>query len=86
MFRAEQLKNDFTIITHDLDFSRIHAYSGLSKPSVILFRFEKINLTVVSEFFIQNLESITEDISVGSFIVVDFNHIRIKKLPIKSGG
>jgi predicted nuclease of predicted toxin-antitoxin system len=36
-------KSNEIIITHDLDYSRIHAISGAGKPSVILLRIEPVS-------------------------------------------
>ena len=76
--------NDFIIITHDLDYSRIHAYSGQQKPSVILFRIEPLTLKRMSEILSQHLQQLEPDLMKGAFIVIEEGQIRIRQLPIKN--
>ena len=76
--------NDFIIITHDLDFSRIHAYSRKSKPSVILFRIEPLTTERISELLLSHLTLLHDDLMKGAFVVIENGQIRVRMLPIKS--
>ena len=78
---AEQ--SDEIILTHDLDFSTIHAFSGKSKPSVILFRLNPISSELLHQLLTESLPIIREDLQHGAFITIDKNGIRIRKLPIR---
>jgi predicted nuclease of predicted toxin-antitoxin system len=71
------------IITHDLDYSRIHALSGAAKPSVILIRIEPITNELILDFLKANLENIKADLLKGAFVVVETNYMRLRDLPIK---
>ncbi|MCX6351857.1 MAG: hypothetical protein NTX03_08335, partial [Bacteroidetes bacterium] len=71
------------IITHDNDFSSIHAFSGKHKPSVILFRHQKINASVVWSILEKHLSELKEDLLRGVFVSIDEYSIRIRELPIK---
>jgi len=42
----EARENEEVILTHDLDFGTLLAFSKTAKPSVIIFRIEKINSLV----------------------------------------
>ncbi len=76
--------NGFIIITHDLDFSRIHAYSGKSKPSVILFRIEPLTIERIAGLLLPNLNQLEADLMKGAFVVIENEQIRIRELPIKT--
>jgi predicted nuclease of predicted toxin-antitoxin system len=71
------------IITHDLDYSRIHALSGAATPSVILFRIEPVTSEIILNFLRSNLDQLKNDLEKGAFIVVESDQIRIRDLPIK---
>ena len=77
-------KHNYIIITHDLDFSKIHALSGKSKPSVILFRAEPLTLEFMQMVLTENLHQLEIDLVNGAFIVIEEDQIRIRTLPIKS--
>ncbi len=78
------IDNDYILITHVLDFSRIHALSGKQKPSVILFRVEPLTIEFMKNVLTENLKSIESDLLNGAFVVVEEDQIRIRSLPIKS--
>lgn len=76
-------EKDLIIITHDLDYSRIHAYSGKSKPSVILFRIEPLTLQRMADILQSHLQVLEAELMQGAFVVIEEGQIRIRKLPIK---
>jgi predicted nuclease of predicted toxin-antitoxin system len=71
-----------TIITHDLDFGKILAFSGDSMPSVILFRIHHIHAEVFHELLNQSWEHIAEPLATGALVVIETESIRIRMLPI----
>lgn len=71
------------ILTHDNDFSSIHAFSGKQKPSVILFRHQKISTEIIYKILEKHLPDLQEDLKNGVFVSVDEYSIRIRKLPIR---
>ncbi|MCW5909325.1 MAG: DUF5615 family PIN-like protein [Chitinophagales bacterium] len=76
--------NQQIIITHDLDFSRIHALSGRGKPSVILFRAEPLTLDFMIQTLSQHLKLLEDELKKGAFVVIETDQIRVRLLPIKS--
>ena len=76
-------KNKYTIITNDLDFSRIIAVGNLSMPSVITFRMPQLNKVIFSQIMTLNLADLSDLISEGSLITIDNKKIRIQPLPIR---
>lgn len=75
-------KNDETIITHDNDFGILHAFSGKSRPSVILFRLQKVSTEILFEILKKNLPEMLPDLDGGAFVSIDEYSIRIRELPI----
>ncbi len=76
-------KNEYVIITNDLDFSRIIALGNLALPSVITFRFPRLNKVIFTEIMSMNLPDLIEPLTEGSMITIDDKKIRIQSLPIK---
>jgi len=76
-------KNNYVILTHDLDFGTMLAHSNEDGPSVIQIRTE--NMTPVS--YGKKLISIIKNVGVylndGALVVVDENRNRIRMLPLK---
>ena len=70
------------IITHDLDFGKLLAFSGNSLPSVILFRVHNINAKIFHELLSQCWEQIQEPLEVGAFVVIEIESVRVRILPI----
>ena len=75
--------NKYTIITNDLDFSRIIAVGNLSMPSVITFRMPQLNKVIFNQIMSLNLVDLSGPISDGSLITIDDKKIRIQALPIR---
>ena len=71
------------ILTHDTDFGTILALTGTNKPSVILFRWELINVNNLFQFLEEYLPQLEKDLIKGSLIVVDHNKIRVRPLPFE---
>jgi predicted nuclease of predicted toxin-antitoxin system len=77
-------KSGETIITNDLDFSRIMAKSGARLPSIVTFRLSALNLHIFEEICALNFERFSTAVDEGALISIDENSIRIRKLPVFS--
>ena len=75
-------ENDEVIITHELDFGELLAFSKDNKPSVILFRIHNINASLFFSIIQQNWNTIEPLLLSGALIVMEVQNIRIRKLPI----
>lgn len=75
-------ENDEVIITHDNDFSTLLAFSGAERPSVILFRLQKVNAEILASILRSELPNLMEDIGQGAMVSIDEYAVRIRKLPI----
>ncbi len=72
-----------TIVTHDLDFGQLLAFTGASKPSVIIFRIHLINSVLFEELLNQNWELIAASVANGAIVIIETDKIRIRNLPIQ---
>ena len=70
------------VVTFDLDFGDILAFTRSSKVSVILFRLHNTR----TEFVIKRLDVVitncSNELNEGSIIVVEDHRYRIRKLPV----
>jgi predicted nuclease of predicted toxin-antitoxin system len=71
------------ILTHDTDFGALLALHQKSKPSVVLFRLERISAAILSELLAANLPDLEKALTEGSIVIVEANSIRIRPLPMR---
>ncbi len=76
-------KNGMIILTADLDFGTILAFTHSNRPSVIIFRLgdpspEHVNLLLSS-----HLSMIERDLLKGAIVIIEDREIRIRELPIE---
>jgi predicted nuclease of predicted toxin-antitoxin system len=71
------------ILTHDTDFGMLLSFSGVSKPSVVLFRIDKINSDLFLGLLVDNWHLISEPLSKGALIIFESDKFRIRELPIR---
>lgn len=74
-------ENGFTIVTFDLDFSRLAALNNEAKPSVLTFRTSKMSKTFLKSFVENHLSELLPYLETGATVTVDDRKIRIKQLP-----
>ncbi len=70
----------YTILTEDLDFGAILAYTKEIKPSIIILRVGNLNTDQINSLLLKILPKI-ENLE-NCIIVAERNRIRIRKLPI----
>jgi len=75
-------KNDMVVITADLDFGNILAYTGYKKPSVIIFRLKDPSPNHVNSLLLYALPNIKDSLDRGSIVVIGDYRIRIRELPV----
>jgi predicted nuclease of predicted toxin-antitoxin system len=76
-------QHDEVVITHDLDFGTLLAFSGQNKPSVILFRIHHIHARTFHQLISAHWDNIITPLNDGSLVVIEDFGVRIRKLPIK---
>ncbi len=79
---AYAIENGYSIITFDLDFTRIVALSQKPFPSIITFRLGEINVSEFEEFINLYIPDLINKIIEGALVTIDSQGVRVKKLPI----
>jgi predicted nuclease of predicted toxin-antitoxin system len=79
----EAKRNQEVIVTHDLDYSHLLAFSGESKPSVIIFRLRNTNPNNLFDRIMKIWPEIQQPLLNGSIVVVEDAVARIRNLPIR---
>jgi predicted nuclease of predicted toxin-antitoxin system len=76
------IQNQEVIITHDLDFGSLLAFSRKNQPSVILFRIHHIDPELFYNLISENWQRIEEPLLNGSLVIIEAETIRVRYLPI----
>ena len=75
-------KNNMVILSADLDFGTILAFTHSSKPSVIIFRLHDASPEHVNSLLSSNLSNIEKELIRGAIVIIEDTEIRIRELPI----
>ncbi|MCU0426405.1 MAG: DUF5615 family PIN-like protein [Candidatus Kapabacteria bacterium] len=76
-------RNNEVVITHDLDFGALLAFSNASSPSVITLRLHQINTEAMFKILSVNWHNIEKPLIDGALVLIEQEHIRIRHLPIE---
>lgn len=75
-------EHDYTVLTHDLDFGTLLAYTSQRRPSVVQLRTDNINPDVLAPTVVAALQQYAEDLHNGALITVDPDRLRVRVLPL----
>jgi len=75
--------HDYTILTHDLDFSAILAVSRCNRPSVIQLRAGVNSAENAVPLVISALRQWTAEIEAGAILTIELNKARVRILPLR---
>lgn len=78
-------KEGETVITHDLDYGRILAFSGERSPSVIIFRISGADANELFQRLMEAWPTAEGPLAEGAIVVVEEAAVRIRRLPIRRG-
>ncbi len=81
---AEAKENQEVILTHDLDFGHLLAFSGDTVPSVIIFRLRDCHPVQLFARLSAVLPAIDEPLREGAITILEDAAVRIRRLPIPS--
>jgi predicted nuclease of predicted toxin-antitoxin system len=70
------------ILTHDLDYGQLLAFSGDVRPSVVIFRCRNILPVALFELMRKNWDEWGPALEEGALIIVEDAAARIRRLPI----
>ena len=74
--------NGEIVLTHDLDFGRLLAFSKASRPSVIQFRAQDIRPAALGPQLLQALNTHEDILHEGALITVEIERTRSRILPL----
>lgn len=74
--------NNYTILTHDLDFGTILAASQASAPSVIQIRTQNLLSLDFQTLLISVLKQFQTELENGALVTVEPNRAKVRILPI----
>ena len=72
------------IVTHDLDYGNVLAFSGERSPSVIISRLAKPSAQGIASSIVRAWDQIAAPLREGAIVILEDINIRIRKLPIAS--
>ena len=75
--------HDYTILTHDLDFSAILAVSRTNRPSVIQLRAGVNSAESAVPLVISTLREWAAEIEAGAILTIDLNKARVRILLLR---
>jgi len=75
--------NHEVIITHDLDYGTILAFSGQNKPSVIIFRIHNVGPLIFYNLIRNNWDKIENPLTEGAIVIFEPATVWVHRLPIK---
>lgn len=79
---TEAKTNQEIIVTHDLDYGNLLAFSGETSPSVIIFRMRNTHPTSLFNRMIMAWAEIEKPLRDGAIVVLEDATLRIRMLPI----
>lgn len=76
-------KNDYVVLTYDLDFGAILAATQGNKASVVQLRTKDISVQAAGQKVTSALRQTEAELSEGALLTIDEHRTRIRLLPIK---
>ena len=76
------IEHKYYIITTDLDFGEILAYTKSHRPSTIILRLEDQRVDNVNRALANTLPGIQKNLQEGSIIIIEEKKVRIRELPL----
>jgi len=70
------------IITHDLDYGHLLAFSGERTPSVIILRLARPSARSITKSVVNAWDQIATALQQGAIVIVEDTTIRVRNLPI----
>ena len=82
---AEALRQGEVVLTHDLDYGRLHSFLGASGPSVVILRTRNSSAPHLQSRLAAEWERIEAPLAAGAVVVIEDRVTRIRRLPIVRG-
>lgn len=71
------------ILTHDTDFGTLLSFFATTKPSVVLFRIDKVDTDLFYRLLTENWGSISQPLEEGALVIFQDDRFRVRFLPIQ---
>lgn len=75
--------NGFVLLTHDLDFGAILAFSGANIPSVVQIRTQDLRPEVLAGRVVSMLAQLAEALADGALVTIEPARERVRILPLQ---
>jgi predicted nuclease of predicted toxin-antitoxin system len=75
-------RENYIVLTHDLDFGELLAASGGTLPSVIVFRLKDMRAFNVSRHLFSIIQGQSEALTKGAILSVTEQKVRVRYLPV----
>lgn len=73
---------EYLLLTHDLDFGDLLAYSRETAPSVVILRALDLRPEVSGERLLEVLDAAAAQLEAGAIVIVDSGRTRVRPLPL----
>ena len=70
------------ILTHDTDFGTLLSFFATTKPSIVLFRIDKVSADLFFNLLTDNWLLIVQPLEEGALIIFEEDRLRIRRLLI----
>lgn len=70
------------VLTHDLDYGGVLAFSGQASPSVVIFRLRNTNCENLRDRLLGVWPQVSRPLAEGAIVVIEDAAVRIRALPI----
>ncbi len=80
---AEARSQREVILTHDLDYGGLLAFSGDSSPSVVIVRLRQPQAEAISAQLRDSWSELEPALAAGAIVVLEDGVVRIRRLPIE---
>ena len=80
---AEATARGEVIVTHDLDYGHLLAFSGASGPSVVTIRLRNAAPAQVTARILESWNQIEKSLQEGAIVILEDAASRVRRLPIE---
>ncbi|MBE3604314.1 DUF5615 family PIN-like protein [bacterium] len=70
------------VLTHDLDYGQLLAFSGDRAPSVVIYRLRRIETARMLRRLADAWNEIEEPLRAGAVVIIEESATRIRRLPV----
>jgi len=70
------------VLTHDLDYGQLLAFSGEPAPSVVIYRLRRVDADLMFRRMVDAWSEIQEALKAGAIVIIEESASRIRRLPV----